>query len=160
MHGWFAVLKWLPCHLLLSQFALSSSMSNGRLPEDLFPVMLFPVAPTPRSKPFSARRYALEWLDVLRVDYLTVSDIPIFPVSQQKTWRSYLHELSATYRFIHRYVHIYLCNAWFLRIPIVVDCCFYWAVSRSLKFCPETIPVKFFCGNSGRSRMLGGAWER
>src|SRR3989442_4996219 len=45
MQDWLAVLNLFPVHLLLSQLALSSSMSKGRLPVDLFPLMLLPVAP-------------------------------------------------------------------------------------------------------------------
>ena len=45
MHAWLAVLKWLPSHMLLAQPppASSSSMSQGELPKDVFPMMLFPV---------------------------------------------------------------------------------------------------------------------
>jgi len=47
----------------------------------------------------------------------------------------------------------------FLRSPIFVNCCFYWSRGAK-KFCPETIPVKFFRGNSSRNRMVGGVWEQ
>src|SRR5215472_16826612 len=51
MQDWLAVLKWLPCHLLLPQLGLSSSMSNTVLSNDLFPDIVFPTEPSRITRP-------------------------------------------------------------------------------------------------------------
>jgi len=65
MHDSLDVPKWLPFHLLLSQFGLSSSMSHGTLSKDVFPVMVFPVAPSAIDKPEPPPLALLLWFVVL-----------------------------------------------------------------------------------------------
>ena len=66
MQDWLAVLKWFPSHLLLSQLGLLSSMSKKELPNDLFPVMLFPVEPSSTNTPDKELwSVVLAWISLL-----------------------------------------------------------------------------------------------
>src|SRR5216683_1635312 len=76
MQDWLAVLKWLPVHLLLSQLALSSLMSKGRLLNDLFPLMLFPVAPAKSHIPLPLLLLSVVLASMLLLVLVPVKVIP------------------------------------------------------------------------------------
>src|SRR5579864_7698696 len=76
MQGTLALLKWLPVHLLLSQLALSSCMSQGALLNDLFPLRLFPVAPFATNIPSPAMLLSVVLASISLLVLVRVRAIP------------------------------------------------------------------------------------